>query len=265
MNVRFLEERLAVFTLTERPDLRAQLFSAEIQSGLPEFMRHDRTAALYYSDGNFDRYLDFAFAGVDRERPDRVIARAFSVPFAFRDGSPERDELPDDGWERVIRWAHQDWRKGRMPNAVSALEINVLAPYRGRGIAQLMLAAMQRNTHARGFADLYAPLRPSDKHLEPLVPFADYVARCRPDGLPHDSWVRTHVRVGATIVKPAPTSMVIAGTLAEWSAWTGMRFDTSGPTVIPGALSPVHVSLEQNHAVYIEPNLWVHHRLSPSE
>jgi hypothetical protein len=59
--------------------------------------------------------------------------------------------------------------------------------------------------------------------------------------------------------------MVIAGTLAEWSAWTGMRFDKSGPTVIPGALSPVHVSLEQNHAVYIEPNLWVHHRLSPSE
>ena len=82
-----------------------------------------------------------------------MIARAFSVPFAFRDGSPARDELPDDGWERVIRWAHQDWRKGRMPNAVSALEINVLAPYRGRGIAQLMLAAMQRNTHARGFAD----------------------------------------------------------------------------------------------------------------
>ena len=115
MNARFPEERLAVFTLTERPDLRAQLFSAEIQSGLPEFMRHDRTAALYYSDGNLDRYLDFAFAGVDRERPDRVIARAFSVPFAFRDGSPERDELPDDGWERVIRWAHQDWRKGRMP------------------------------------------------------------------------------------------------------------------------------------------------------
>jgi hypothetical protein len=28
-------------------------------------------------------------------------------------------------------------------------------------------------------------------------------------------------------------------------------------------LSPVHVSVEQNHAVYIEPNLWIHHRLSP--
>ena len=263
MTARFPEQRLAVFTLAERPDLRAQLFSAEFQSGLPEFMRHDPAAALYFNDGNLDRYVDFALAAVDRERPDRAIARAFSVPFAFRDGSAERAELPDDGWDGVIRWAHQDWRKGSVPNAVSALEINVLAPYRGRGIAQLMLAAMQHNTRAGGFADLYAPLRPSDKHLEPLTPFAAYVARCRADGLLYDSWVRTHVRVGATIIKVAPCSMVVAGTLAEWSAWTGMSFDKSGPAIVPGALSPVHVSLEQNHAVYIEPNLWVHHRLSP--
>ncbi len=123
--------------------------------------------------------------------------------------------------------------------------------------------AMRDNARARGFADLYAPLRPTDKHLEPLVPFAEYAARCRADGLPHDSWVRAHVRVGASIVKVAPCSMVIAGTLAEWSAWTGMAFETSGPTIVPGALSPVHVSVEQNHAVYVEPNLWIHHRLSP--
>src|SRR5437763_7680019 len=105
MTARFPEERLAVFTLAERPDLRAQLFSAEIQSGLPEFMRHDPAAALYFNDGNLDRYVDFAFAGVDREHPDRVIARAFSVPSAFRDGAPERAELPDDGGGGVSRRA----------------------------------------------------------------------------------------------------------------------------------------------------------------
>ena len=163
----------------------------------------------------------------------------------------------------MIRWADADWRAARRPTAVSALEILVAPPYRGRGIAQLMLRAMQQNTRAHGFADLYAPLRPSDKHLEPLTPFADYVARRRADGLPYDSWVRAHVRVGATIARIAPCSMVIAGTPAEWSAWTGIAFDKSVPTIVPDALSPVHVSLEQNHAVYIEPNLWIHHRLSP--
>ena len=85
--------------------------------------------------------------------------------------------------------------------------------------------------------------------------------RTRGDGLPYDSWLRAHVRAGGRIVKIAPYSMVIAGTFAEWSDWTGMNFDRTGDIVVPGALSPVHVSCEQDHAVYVEPNLWVHHRV----
>ena len=258
---RFPSERLAVSTLAERPELRAQLFSAEFGAAVPEFMRHDPAAMLYYADSALDRYLDFALAAVDRDAPDRVIARGFSVPFAFRDGTAGRNELPLGGWDAVIGWADADWRAGRRATAVSALEIIVLPPYRGRGVAQLMLEAMIANMWARGFGDLYAPLRPSDKHKEPLVPFADYVARTRGDGLPYDSWLRVHVRAGARIVKIAPCSMVIAGTLAEWSQWSGIDFDRSGDIVVPGALSPVHVSAEHDHAVYVEPNLWVHHRV----
>jgi len=257
----FPAERLAVSTLAERPVLRAQLFSAEFAAAVPEFLHHDPTAELYYADGALDRYLDFALAAVDRDEPDRVIARAFSVPFAFRDGSAERAELPAGGWDAVIGWADRDWRAGRRPNAVSALEIMVLPPYRGRGLAQSMLAALCANTRARGFADLYAPLRPSDKHKEPRIPFADYVARTRDDGLPHDSWLRVHVRANAHIVKIAPHSMVIAGSLAEWAGWTGMNFARSGDVIVPGALTPVHVSRQHDHAVYVEPNLWVHHRV----
>src|SRR6266702_1275663 len=257
----FPPERLAVATLVERPELRAQLFSAEFAAAVPEFLRHDPTASLYYADGALDRYLDFALAAVDRDAPDRVIARAFSVPFAFRDGSGERAELPAGGWDAVIGWADSDWRAGRRPNAVSALEIMVLPPYRGRGLAQAMLAALCANTRARGFADLYAPLRPSDKHQEPRVPFAYYVARMRSDRLPRDSWVRVHVRAGAEIIKIAPYSMVIAGSIAEWSGWTGMNFRRSGDIIVPGALTPLHVSRQHDHAVYVEPNLWVHHRV----
>jgi GNAT superfamily N-acetyltransferase len=257
----FPPDRLAVCTLAERPELRAQLFSAEFAASVPEFLRHDPTASLYYADGALDRYLDSALAAVDRDQPDRVIARACSVPFAFRDGTAGRNELPLGGWDAVIRWADADWRAGRRPTAVSALEIIVLPPYRGRGISQLMLEAMIANMWARGFGDLYAPLRPSDKHKEPHVPFADYVARTRGDGLPHDSWLRAHVRAGGRIVRIAPYSMVIAGSLAEWSGWTGMNFVSSGDIVVPGALAPVHVSREHDHAVYVEPNLWVHHRV----
>lgn len=184
------------------------------------------------------------------------------MPFAFREGTPGRNELPDGGWDAVIRWADADWRVARRPTVVGALEILLRSSHRGRGIAALMLEALCANTWDRGFGDLYAPLRPSDKHLEPLTPFADYVARTRADdGLPQDSWLRTHIRAGGRVVKIAPCSMVIAGTIAEWAAWTGIRFGRSGDILVPGALSPVHVSLEQDHAVYVEPNLWVHHRV----
>ena len=253
--------RLAVSTLAERPELRAQVFSAEFAAAWPEFMRHDPTAWLYYADSALDRYLDFALAAVDRDEPDRAIARGFSVPFALRDGTAGRNALPLGGWDAVIGWADADWRAGRRPTVVSALEITVLPPYRGRGISLLMLEAMIANMWTRGFGDLYAPLRPSDKHREPHVPFADYVARTRGDGLPQDSWLRAHVRAGGRIVRIAPYSMVIAGSLAEWSEWTGMKFAASGDIVVPGALSPLHVSREHDHAVYVEPNLWVHHRV----
>jgi len=124
-----------------------------------------------------------------------------------------------------------------------------------------MLRAMRDNAARLGFADLYAPVRPTEKHKQPLMPFAEYAALNRADGLPCDPWVRAHVRLGATIVKVAPCSMTITGTLAEWSRWTGLAFDRSGDVIVPGALSPVHVSREQDHAVYIEPNLWMHHRI----
>src|SRR5260370_5036933 len=148
----FPPERLAVATLLERPELRAQLFSAEFAAAVPEFMRHDPAAALYYAPSALDRYLDYALAAVDRDQADRVIARGFSVPFAFRDGTAGRNELPLGGWDAVIRWAYAGCRAGRRPTVVSALEIMVLPPYRGRGIHDLMLAAMVRNPRAPGLA-----------------------------------------------------------------------------------------------------------------
>jgi GNAT superfamily N-acetyltransferase len=254
-------ERLIVATFAERPDLLTKVFEPEIQSAVPEFMCQDPTGALYYGEGELGRYLDYGLVAVDPAEPDRPVARAFSVPFAFPDAARGRDTLPDGGWDQVIRWAYRDQLAGTRPTAVSALEIMVAPRLQGRGISRVMLAALCHNARRLGFADLFAPLRPTDKHREPLTPFAEYVARRREDGLPYDSWVRTHLRLGARILKVAPCSMVIAGTLAEWQEWTGLRFARSGPAIVPGALSPIHVSLEQDHAVYIEPNLWVRHPL----
>ena len=260
MTDNFDPDRLVVATLAARPDLRHEVFAPEIQSAVPEFMRHDPAGALYYGDAALVRHLDYALVAVDRDAPHRPVARAFCVPFAFRD-VPGRADLPDGGWDAVIRWAHDDHAVQRPPDAVSALEIMVAPRLARQGISRLMLAAMRDNIRRLGYRELWAPLRPTAKEHEPATPFAAYCARRRTDGLPFDPWIRTHVQAGAEIVKVASRSMVVAGTIAEWRSWTGLPFDASGPAIVPGALSPVHVSLEQDHAVYVEPNLWVRHPL----
>ena len=248
---------LQVFTLRERPELRAAVFSADFRPPFwPEYLLHDAAARLYFPSPFLDRYLDFALVGVDGVK---VVARAFGVPFAFP--TPDRTELPDGGWDAVILWAHEDANIGRKPTAVSALEISLLPQARGQGNSRFTIEAMKANARARGFADLFAPVRPSEKHLQPFVSIKAYVDEHRQDGLPRDAWLRTHVRVGGRIVKIAPYAMTIVGTVAQWSEWTGMTFEHSGDVAIAGALSPVRICLEQDHGVYVEPGVWVHHAL----
>jgi len=64
-----------------------------------------------------------------------------------------------------------------------------------------------------------------------------------------------------SIVKIAPYAMTVVGSLAEWTAWTGLTFEDFGEVAVDGGLTPVHVSVAQDHAVYVEPAVWVHHRV----
>jgi hypothetical protein len=90
--------KLEMFSLRERPDLIPLVFSEHLQAVWPEFMQHDATAKLYFGRSIFNNSLDYAFAGlVDGE----VVGRAFGVPFAFN--VKGRSELPDGGWDQVIR------------------------------------------------------------------------------------------------------------------------------------------------------------------
>jgi len=41
-----------------------------------------------------------------------------------------------------------------------------------------------------------------------------------------------------------------------------MRFPDSGSYVAPGALVPVEIDRESDRGLYVEPNVWMRHRLS---
>jgi len=72
-----------------------------------------------------------------------------------------------------------------------------------------------------------------------------------------------HVKAGGTIEKAAPVSMTISGSLAQWRTWTGLPFDLDGVVDVPGALVPVHCDTTHDHAVYVEPNVWIRHEVRP--
>ena len=246
---------LDIATMAERPD-RQDLWD-RLAGFWPRFMTEDPTGDFYYGYLE-DHFPQHCLLAVDIATGEPV-AKANSVPLAYQD--PIADGLPEDGWDWAIRRSAHDRLRGARPVIASALEILIRPDVRGGGLSARMLGAMRDNVAKLGFRDLIAPVRPSGKHSEITTPIDRYAHAQRPDGLPVDPWLRVHVRAGGRIVNVAHSSMVITGTLDRWREWTGLPFDVTGPVDVPHALVPVHCDVAQNLAVYVEPNVWVHHRV----
>jgi hypothetical protein len=99
--------------LSARPDLlEPALRLGDIGS---EFMQHDPVAILTRARRLAERWPEFFLVVLDGDVP---VARAVSVPLAFP--TPEREHLPDHGWDGVSIWAVEDALDGRAPTALSA-------------------------------------------------------------------------------------------------------------------------------------------------
>jgi GNAT superfamily N-acetyltransferase len=245
-----------IVSLAERPELAGRLYSA-FEGAWPEFMRHDAADTVF--DTLAERvYPELTLIALDPA--GELLAKAYSLPFTWP-GHPD-DGLPARGYDAVLLGAADDRLAGRKGNLIAAVEITVRPGAQGAGMAGVMLDALRRNAADQGFPSLVIPARPTRAHEHPDIPVAEYATWTREDGLPVDPWLRAQVRAGGRIVGVAPQSMVITGTLDDWREWTGLPFDTGGPVRVPGALAPVQCDLAAGVAAYIEPNVWVHHRLS---
>ncbi|MGW8351718.1 N-acetyltransferase [Streptomyces wedmorensis] len=246
---------LNISTLAERPELEGAMWS--MKDLWPEFMMYDPVG--WANMGRIVReFPEYVLVATDAA--GAVVARGFSVP--FRLDVAGRRKLPARGWDEVLNWAFSDLRHGREADTVSAIEITVDLGHLGKGISHRMLAAMRANVGRLGFAELVAPVRPNGKHLEAATSIHEYAFRTREaDGLPHDPWLRAHVRAGGQIEAVAAASMTVSGSVEEWREWTGLPFDTDGPVEVAGALVPVHCQVTRGYAVYVEPNVWVRHRI----
>lgn len=240
---------LRFVTHEERPDI---VQADELWREWPTFMVRDDTAAERWHR-LYDRHPAFQLWGLDVS--GAVVAKVNSAPVAL---DPER--LPDDGWREAVRTAVDD---DLDPTVVCALQIHVVRSRRGEGLSGVALHELRRVGIDRGFADLVAPVRPTLEAAYPLVEPERYAAWVRADGLPFDPWLRVHARAGAAIVGVCHRSLHVRGTVAEWEEWAEMAFPESGRYVVPGALVPVEIDRERDIGLYVEPNVWMRHRLRP--
>ncbi|MDR6226174.1 hypothetical protein [Desmospora profundinema] len=146
-------------------------------------------------------------------------------------------------------------------NVCCALAGLVVPSAQGKGLSRSILLVMRRIAEQHGFSSLIAPVRPNHKERYPLLPMKDYIEWRREDGYLFDPWMRVHERLHASVHRIMPEGVRAEGTVAEWEEWTGMRFMSSGSYVVPGALTPVEINVEKNEGVYIEPNVWMEHKI----
>jgi len=237
-------------TSADRPDLEGEA-GAAFRASWPEFIFHDPVTTEYIE--RVGRYFEkFDVLLLD---DDRVVAGGWGVPIHW-DGSV--GDLPDGYDGSMVRSVEAHERSAAV-DCLSIMAIAVRDDCRGTGLAGRVLTELRRRAIDAGLTQVVAPVRPTLKVSYPLTPMSDFATWMRPDGLHIDPWIRTHQRLGATILAVAERSMVIVGSVSQWQEWTGMALPQSGTYVIPGALDVLEVSYDDDRGVHVEPNLWMQH------
>lgn len=227
----------------------------------PTFIREGRhnPAARYEGDypGLYDRWPEYQYAIQDAS--GMVVAGVHCCPLAWDD---DENTLPDDGWDWELQSAAEDKKAGAIPHTLGAVSISIHPALRGRHLSSELLLFMKQLGKRAGLTRLIAPVRPTRKSENPFLSMEEYLTHVTDEGLSSDPWLRTHQRIGGRIVRPCNCSMQLVGSVDEWRRWTGAALETSGAHAIPAGLVPLQVTLENNLATYIEPNVWVVHDIA---
>lgn len=239
-----------VVVSNQRPDLEDQAREA-FRVRWPEFIFHDPISNAHVE--RVDRYFsDWDALLID---DDRVVAGGWGVPLRW-DGSIE--DLPD-GYDGALVRSVEGYETQAGADTLCIMAVAVAADAARKGLAGAALTALRERAAAGGLARVICPVRPTLKAAYPLASMAQFAAWRRADRSSLDPWIRTHERLGATILGPAERSMVITGSVADWESWTGMAFPDSGRYVVPEALNPVSIDRQKDEGVYVEENLWIRH------
>jgi len=245
---------LQTVSLKQRPDLFKQqdVIGA---NAWPRFMLQDPVAISYWAQ-LVEAFPEYQLMLMEREK---IVAVINSVPLSF---DQDLTALPQAGVEWGVVKSVSDFNENRQSNFVMAVQVVIPPRHQGKGLSSNATRAMLNLAKDLDMNGVIVPLRPSQKHLYPLIPMEDYLQWKNADGLPFDSWLRVHVKLGGEVIKICNRSMQIPGTVKQWENWTGQSFPETGTYIVPGAICPVVIDLQSDLGTYTESNIWVVHRLS---
>ncbi|MEV6606067.1 GNAT family N-acetyltransferase [Kutzneria sp. NPDC051319] len=241
---------MQIVTTRDRLDLTGDAM-APLRAAWPTFALHD-PVSIEYRDAFEACFPQYDVLLVDN---DQVLANAAAVALRWN-GSVAT--LPA-GYDGAVVQSVTEHHAGVPADTLCIMSATVHPSHLGRGLAAMALTALRDRAAQAGLPRVIVPVRPTLKAGYPLTPMADFLTWLRPDGLHLDPWIRTHQRLGATILAPAPRSMVVTGTVAEWEKWTAMAFPQTSSYVVPGALDLVHIDRTLDRGHYEETNLWMQH------
>jgi GNAT superfamily N-acetyltransferase len=248
--VKYTMGDLEVVTTADRHDLDEQARDA-LRAVWPEFIFHDPVSAEHI--GRVETY--FPQYDVLLLHDGQVVAGGWGVPIRW-DGTVS--DLPD-GYDGALVSAVTGQENSVPADTLCIMAAAVRADRQGGGLAGKTLAVLRDRATATGLRRVIAPVRPALKSRYPLAPMENFARWTRSDGLHIDPWIRTHQRLGASILAPAPRSMIITGTVLEWEDWAAMAFPETDQYVVPAALDLVAIDREQDRGTYAETNLWMRH------
>jgi hypothetical protein len=242
---------IEVVTTGERHDLDEEARAA-FHPAWPKFLFHDPVTPRYIE--RVEEY--FPYDDVMLLEEGHVVAGAWAVPIRW---IGQAGGLPDRGYESALISSVTGHENSQPADTLCVMAAAVRAARQGTGLAGQALTALRERVAGTGLRHVIAPVRPALKSQYPIISMESFAGWMRKDGLHIDPWIRTHQRLGATILGPAPGAMTITGTVAEWEEWTGMAFPKAAATFVPDALDPVDIDREQDRGTYEETNLWMQH------
>jgi hypothetical protein len=168
----------------------------------------ERTLKGHYFSGPYfynDTWLNYTLI-IDRKSGDqgKLVGISVSTTLCW---NGTLDDLPD-GWRDSVGRSHRDVSHNRRTDTLVALLIMVEDDYKQCGWSATLIEGLKCTAARMSLKTLIAPLVPPQRRVLAYasMPFEAFAYLKRADGEYQDHWIRLHTRMGARVLKCAPSS-----------------------------------------------------------